>query len=207
MSEATVATDGKKYMKDGQGRMVPLDMVAEIDRLRDDVVRETIERAMSTQKDIRACKGRIMEDLKSFIDISSERFGVKLGGKKGNVTLTSFDGEFKVIIAVNENIFFDERLQVAKELIDECIREWSEGSRSEIQVLVNDAFYVDKQGKINTNRILGLRRLAIEHPKWQKAMEAITESIQVSGSKEYVRFYRRNKDDGYDQISLDLASL
>ena len=207
MSEATVGTDGKQYMKDGQGRMVPLDMVAEIDRLRDDVVRETIVRAMATQKDIRACKGRIMEDLKSFIDISSERFGVKLGGKKGNVTLTSFDGEFKVIIAVNENIFFDERLQVAKELIDECIREWSEGSRSEIQVLVNDAFYVDKQGKINTNRILGLRRLAIEHPKWQKAMEAITESIQVSGSKEYVRFYRRNKDDGYDQISLDLASL
>lgn len=207
MNGATTAADGKQYMKDGQGRMIPLDMVTEIDRLRDEVVRDTIERAMAMQKDIRACKERIMGDLKSFIDISSERFGVKIGGKKGNVTLTSFDGEFKVIIAVNENIFFDERLQVAKELIDECIREWSEGSRSEIQVLVNDAFYVDKQGKINSNRILGLRRLAIEHPKWQKAMEAITESIQVSGSKEYVRFYRRNKEDGYDQISLDLAAL
>lgn len=204
-----IVTDasGRQYMNDSQGRMVPVDMVNEIDRLRDSVVRETITRVIAMQAELAECKQRIMEDLKSFIELSYDRFGVKVGGKKGNVTMTSYDGVYKVMIAINENIYFDERLQVAKELIDECIKEWSEGTRSEIQVLVNDAFYVDKQGKINTNRILGLRRLAIEHPKWQRAMEAITESIQVSGSKEYVRFYKRNKDDGYDQISLDLASL
>ena len=198
---------GKEYMTDSQGKLVPADIVSDIDKARDGVVRDTMSKVLAMQAELREFKGRIMGDLKSFIELSSERFGVQIGGKKGNVTLTSYDGEYKIVIAVNEHIYFDERLQVAKELIDECIKEWSEGARSEIQALVNDAFYVDKQGKLNTNRILGLRRLAIEHPKWKKAMDAITESIQVSGSKEYVRFYRRNNNGAYDQVSLDLASL
>lgn len=197
----------QRFMKDGRGRMVPIDLVSEIDRLRDEVVKEAIEKAIDTQMVIRESKDSIMENLKTFIDLSADRFGIKLGGKKGNITLTSFDGEYRILIAVNENIAFDERLQIAKGLIDECIKEWSDGIRSEIHILVNDAFYVDKQGKINTNRILGLRRLEINHPKWQKAMRAITESLTITGSKEYVRFYKRNGNDGYDQISLDMASV
>jgi hypothetical protein len=37
-------------------------------------------------------------------------------------------------------------------------------------------------------------------------MQAITESIQYSSSKQYVRVYRRNRDGGYDQIPLDVAA-
>ena len=54
---------------------------------------------------------------------------------------------------------------MAKALVDECIQDWSAGSRDEIKVLVNDSFYVDKTDKINTQRILGLRRLNIEDEK------------------------------------------
>lgn len=103
---------------------------------------------------------------------------------------------------------FDERLQAAKQLIDECIIDWSQGSRDEIKVLVQAAFQTDKEGKINTGRVLALRRLDIRDEKWQKAMQAISESLQVVGSKEYVRFYERiGESDQYRPIALDLAAV
>ena len=121
----------------------------------------------------------------------------------------SYDGEYKVLVSVNENIVFDERLQIAKDLIDDCINDWSQDSRSEIRALIQDAFYVGKSGQINRNRILGLRRLDIQDERWQKAMQAISDSIQVSDSKSYVRIYRRDKEDAekYSMIDLDISAL
>jgi hypothetical protein len=108
---------------------------------------------------------------------------------------------------MNDQLIFDERLQIARQIISDCLDKWSDGARPEIRMLVNDAFQVDKAGKINAARVLGLRRLDIRDSDWQKAMKAITESIQVSGSKQYLRFYERNEQGEYVQIPLDVAAL
>jgi hypothetical protein len=108
---------------------------------------------------------------------------------------------------MNETITFDERLQVARQIIGGCLDRWAAGARPEIRVLVNDAFQVDKAGNISTTRVLGLRRLEITDPDWQEAMKAITESIQISGSKQYLRFYERDEQGEYIQIPLDVAAL
>jgi hypothetical protein len=62
-------------------------------------------------------------------------------------------------------------------------------------------------GSVNTARILGLRRLAIDDVQWQQAMEAISDAIQVSGTKEYLRFYTRDESGKYQQIPLDFAAM
>ena len=73
---------------------------------------------------------------------------------------------------------------------------------------MQSAFQTDKEGKINTGRVLALRRLDIRNEKWQKAMQAIGESLQVVGSKEYVRIYERiGNTDQYRPISLDVAAV
>jgi hypothetical protein len=190
------------YLEDSQGRMVPQDMVSEIDRLRDELVREIVAKATDLSQRLHDFKQDTMADIESFISLSAERYGVQVGGKKGNVTLTTYNGEYKILRAISEYITFDEGLQAAKELIDQCIKDWSDGSRDEIKVLINDAFYVDKMGKVNTNRILGLRRLAITDPKWKRAMDAIGESLTVSGSKAYIRIYKRIGDGSYRQINM-----
>jgi len=195
------------YMKDPQGRLVPVAMVTEIDKTRNDLVLELVEKAQDLSVILADFKTDAMADIAAFVELSAEKFGVKLGGEKGNVQLVSFDGQYKIMRAVSETISFDERLQVAKELIDGCIHEWSQGSTDQIKALVNDAFYVDKQGKINTNRILGLRRLNITDEKWKQAMDAISESIQVGGSKSYIRIYKRREDGSYQQVNLDMAAL
>ena len=196
------------FRKDAKGCLVPEAMIRPIDRARDELVQELAQKAKAVSASLRAFKTESFADIAAFVDLSAEQYDVKLGGKKGNLTLYSFDGTFRVQVAIAEHMVFYERLQVAKQLIDECIVEWSQDSRDEIKVLVQAAFQTDKEGKINTGRVLALRRLDIRDAKWQKAMQAIGESLQVVGSKEYVRFYERVGDsDQYEPINLDVAAV
>ena len=195
------------YIRNSKGGLDPISMVKDVDRARNDLVLDIIKKTMLMSSKLQDLKKEMFGDIKAFVELSAEKYGVKFGGKKGNMSFLSYDGEFKVLVAVNEMVTFDERLQIAKELIDACIKDWSKDSRTEIRALVNDAFYVGKAGKLNSNRILGLRRLEITDPRWKKAMEAIGDSIQISESKEYIRVYKRNSNGDYDLINLDVASL
>ena len=196
------------YKQDAQGRLVPVESIAPIDLARDDLVAEIVQRTKAMHAQLRDYKAQVFDDLAAFVALSAEQYGAKVGGDKGNVTLTSYDGRYKIQRAVSETLSFDERLQAAKALIDECIHAWSQGARSEIRALVNDAFQVDKTGRINTTRVLGLRRLDIQDPKWRSAMDAISDALQVTGSKSYVRVYERiGASDQYRQIPLDVAGI
>ena len=109
---------------------------------------------------------------------------------------------------MQDHIVFGEQLMAAKELIDECVQEWSEGANDNIRVLVSHAFQTDREGKINTGRVLALRRLAIKDEKWQQAMQAIADSMQTASTKPYIRFYERMESTGeYRPISLDVAAV
>jgi len=196
------------YWRDGEGRLIPENMVKPIDRARDDLVRELVGKAKAASAVLADFKAKAFGDIGAFVEMSGEQYGVKLCGVKGNVTLLSFDGRFKIVRQIQEHLVFDERLQAAKQLIDECIQTWTEGSSDEIKALINDAFQVNKEGKINTARVLGLKRLNINDEKWLRAMQAIADSVQVAGSKPYIRIYERVGDtDQYQPISLDVAAV
>jgi len=197
----------QKFMTDSQGRQVPEELVKDIDKLRDQTVRRITDEAVKLKEVLNQFKERIRDEIYSFVETSAGVYGVKLGGRKGNITLSTYDGKYRLTVAMSDNITFDERLQVARELIGKCLNKWSDGARQEIKLLVNDAFQVDKAGKISTARVLGLRRLDIQDKDWQKAMTAITESIQITGTKQYLRVYERDDNGEYQMIPLDVAAL
>ena len=60
---------------------------------------------------------------------------------------------------------------------------------------------------VDTGRVLGLRRAKIDDEKWLRAMAAIGDSIQVAGSKPYIRFYERDANGVYQAINLDMAAV
>jgi len=195
-------------MINGQGHLVPVDQVKDIDMARNDLVLDIVASFKQQQQKLATLKGNVLGEISAFVEMSAEQYGAKLGGKKGNVSLLSFDGSYKLTLQVSEYITFDERLQVAKSLIDECIHDWSNGADSKILVLVNDAFQVDKEGNVSTSRILGLRRLKIDDSKWLQAMQAIADSMTCAGSKTYIRAYQRvGQTDQWKVISLDFAAL
>lgn len=207
MNATPNTTQPTGYMQDAAGRLVPESKVKPIDLLRDQLVRDLVAGAVGLNAAIAKFKGHAFGDIAAFVTASAEQYDVRLGGDKGNVSLYSYDGRYKIQRQVQDSIKFDERLKAAKALIDECIFEWSQGSSDNIMVLVNDAFAVDREGDVNTNRVLALRRLNITDPKWLLAMQAIGDSISVVGSRSYVRFYERvGSSDQYRPITLDLAS-
>ena len=197
----------KGYWQDASGNLVPISKIKSIDKDRTKVVTELCEEAKKASAALFAFKTTAMQAIIDFVDRSLAEYDVKAGGKKGNITLHSFDGRYKIVRQLQEKIAFDERLQAAKLLIDECIQGWSKGSNVNIKVLVNDAFQVDSEGKISTGRVLGLRRHDIKDEAWQRAMTAITDSMRVTGTKPYVRFYERDDHTGeYIAINLDVAA-
>ena len=196
------------YMQDGKGRLTPVELIKDIDMLRNDTVERIVDRALNLQAEMRQFKHQALNDIQTFVELSAEKYGIEVGGVKGNVQLISYSGKYKLVRSISEYITFDERLQVAKELIDKCIHRWSEGARAEIRALIEDAFQTDQTGKISTSRVLGLRRLDINDREWQQAMQAISDSIQITGSKTYVRLYERlGQSDQFMPISLDIAGL
>lgn len=195
------------YMENAQGHLVPKARIKEIDLARHELVMEKVTKIRAMQERLGKLKAEIMDDMEAFIALSAEKYGVQLGGQKGNVTLVSFDGRYQIKRQISEHMTFDERLQAAKALIDECLKTWTQGSPTELRAIVNDAFAVDKEGRINTGRILGLRRLDITDDRWQRAMQAISDSIQVAGAKAYFRAYERNQHGKMIAIPLDIAAL
>jgi hypothetical protein len=195
-----------KYMEDAQGRLVPTQQIRQVDLERDSLVKEIYSKANELSGILASFKQKTLGDIQAFTELSAEKYGATLGGKKGNVTLMSFDGSIKIQRSIDEHLVFDERLQGAKALVDECINQWAENSDPKIKTLISDAFQVDKAGRLNINRILGLRRLNFEDERWSRAMTAISESLQVVGSKAYIRIYTRTSDGEYKPLPLDVAA-
>ncbi len=194
------------YMADGVGRLVPLESIKEVDLVRNGLVIELMKRAETVSQLLVECKKSSMEDIQAFVELSAEKYGANLGGKVGNVTLTSYDGKFKIVRSMDDFLRFDERLQAAKALIDDCLSRWSDGSGKELRTIVLDAFQVDKAGRINTKRVLSLRKYDFDDEMWKHAMQAISDSIQVESSKAYVRFYQRDAKGDYQQLNLNIAA-
>lgn len=196
------------FMKNALGHLVPLAQVREHDKLRDDVAQTLVLEAIAINERLEAFKKKALADIDDLVTVSSDRYDVKLGGKKGNVSITTFDGQYKIERAYADRISFTEEILAAKELVNVCIRSWSEGANSHLLVLVERAFKANKQGQLKAADLLNLLRIEIDDPSWKAAMQALKDSILVIGTAVYVRVYRRaDETDKYLPISLNIAGV
>ncbi|MEO0678836.1 MAG: DUF3164 family protein [Pseudomonadota bacterium] len=196
------------YMMDARGALIPVAKVKPQHKLEDALVLELHDAARAISDELAVFKARAFREVQTFREIVAEEYGASVGGRKGNVTLRSYDGRLEMQVAVGETLSFGPELQVAKTLIDECIMAWSEGANDNLRVLIDQAFQVNKAGRIDTHRVLALRNLEIDDEPWKRAMDAISDAVRVVGSKSYVRFYLRNpEDDSRVAIPLDIAAV
>lgn len=195
------------YVEDAKGRLVPREMVKEIDIIRDEMIMNLVPQAIELSEALRKFKIAAFGDILDFSDLSESLYHKKVGGNKGNANLFTYNGKFKIERSVNDLLEFDERLQTAKNLIDECINDWSSDAKDELKILVEGVFEVDKKGNVNTKRILELRKYNIEDERWKTAMTAIADSLKIIGSKSYVRIYERTDDGKWQNIPLSLSAV
>ncbi len=157
---------------------------------------------------LREGRTKMLDAVAAFVSISGEQYGSKVGGEKGNVTLHSYDGSLKVQRAMQDRITFDERLQAARTLINECLRDWSEGANANLRAIVDAAWETDRDGNVSTSRILGLRAIKVkDDERWDQAMKALTDSMQVVYSKSFIRVYEKDAYGEFQPIPLDIAKV
>lgn len=198
--------DGVEHIIGAKGDKTPVSMVKPQHLLEDALVREEMGHAVAISEQLSRFAAHFYENLGAYEDLLAERYNAKLGGAKGNKTLFSHDGTMKITVQIADLVVFGPELQIAKELVDECLTEWTAGSGDELKAVVQRAFNVDKEGQINRAALYHLLRLEIEHERWQAAMQAIKDAMQTVGSKRYVRFYRRETPDGaWLPVTIDLA--
>jgi len=196
------------FMEASDGSLVPLSKIKAQHLLEDEMVRRLAQGAMSLNEALSAFKQAALEQAGAFMDLLAQEYDTRRGGKEGNVTFRTFDGRLEMQVSVAKSLSFGPELQQAKHLIDGCIERWSEGASDNIRVLVNDAFQVNKQGRIDTQRVLGLRRLSIDDADWRRAMDAIADALRVHSTKTYLRFYAVDPGTGTRRaIPLDMAAL
>jgi hypothetical protein len=196
------------YMVNTLGHLVAEETIKPIDKLRDQTVRAIAAKAIDLNRILRAFKKMAFDDLAAFVEASAEQYDVNLGGTKGHLTLVSFDGQFKIVRSVADVITFDEQLLAAKALVDDYLQHLTEGSESELKSFVNQVFKVNDSGTVRTSEVLRLLRYDIKDPRWETAMQAIRNAINVVGSKSYIRIYQRlGSSDQYMPICLDLAKV
>ena len=204
--DGRIDLNGASYMHDAKGGLTPVELIKPQDLLQDEVVRKIVGYAADLSEQVARFKEHTFDDIGGFEALLEQEYGSTIGGAKGNKTLQSVDGLYKVTVQVADTIDFGPELQIAKGLVDECLNEWSADARAEIRAIVTRAFNTDKAGQINRSEIFMLLRLDIEDERWQRGMKAIRDAMRVVGSKTYVRCYQRERHDApWHAITIDLA--
>ncbi|NNG45001.1 DUF3164 family protein [Pseudoalteromonas sp. NEC-BIFX-2020_002] len=198
----------KEFLINHKGHQVPLKAIRPADIIRHEFVQKAIELAKAQSYHLAEFKKQQMGEFDAFMGLLAQEYAVEMGGKKGNVTLRSFDHKQKITLQVQESIELGPELLIAKDLIDECLNEWSANANENLKLIIEQTFATDKKGKVSVQKVLGLRRLKItdDSGKWQRAMDIIADAIQVIDSTRFIRFYE-TVGELERAISLDIAKL
>ena len=102
--------DGVVFREDSRGAWMPESSIKPQDILKDDLVENAAGKIVDMRDKMKQLNREIKEEIRAYIDLIGEKYGVKLKGSKGNITLTSYDGKTRIVIGISESIYFVEKL-------------------------------------------------------------------------------------------------
>ncbi len=146
---ARVIVEGAAYLRDAQGRLTPEALVRPQDLLHDGMVRRTVAFAVDLSAQITRFRAHCFDDIAAFDALLEDEYGGHTRRSvKGNRTYLSYDGTMKAQVQIAERVAFGPEMQVARDLVDECLAEWSRDSGNEMRAIVGHAFQVDREGHL-----------------------------------------------------------
>ena len=202
--------DNELFWEDPLGRLNRKSNIDDVDVLRDEAISMIAEEWLGLQRDMKSLKDWVYGIVSGYLDELYTKYDVKRKKDNSSISLTDYSGQYRLKIQVAKVLCANEKAKLAQDLIKECADEWSPGAKPELMVIVDDAFARNADGNMSVARLLGLKRLAINGVKWDRAMEIISEAVTVETTKRYIRLYKRDKSSDEEKwvaIPLDLASL
>lgn len=206
VSDGVIRFDGGEYMRASDGSLMPVANIRAQDKLQDELVRKILGFAMPLSETIARFVQHTFDDADDLVELLDQNYGVKRGGKAGNLTFTTFDQLMKVEVSRAKIIDFGPSLEQAKALVDEVLAELARNADDVLKGLVTRAFNIENGGLANRAALLQLLRWEIPDDRWRRAMDAVRDAIEVKGTKRYARIYHRaSVDDAWSAVSLDAA--
>ena len=208
MARETVGANGVKYWEDCNGILTPVKNIKEEDKARDKAVERAVNKALKLHDLIVKFKAEMEEIVKNYLESVAEKYDSEW---QGNTILINFAQDMKVAVRVQKYIDFNEKINVAKTLINECLMAWSADSNPALATLVNQAFETDKKGQINREFIFKLTHFKMNAKthmeEWNKAIALLNESMYIKKTKDYMNYYRRIDGEKWELITLDYAAV
>jgi hypothetical protein len=197
------------YRENARGQLVRESGMTEIEKLGDELTGSIAAEWLDLQARTRALKRRIFAEMAALAEVAASQHKVTLGGDKGNMTIRTYNGKFKVERSAQEFLVFDENVMAAKQLLEEFVEEKTDGVDPDLVVVLDRTFRRGEDGRLSVQRLTELLTYGIKHPKWAQAMDIINEAMRVGGVRSYVRLHRRveGRFDKYESVPLDIAKL
>lgn len=191
-------------MRDSNGNDIPLKYVSRYDKARDKAVRRILARFLKAREMLEGVVADCIADLN---ELAATKESV---GEKGNFSARSFDGLIQASIRQQYNIFLDERVVKARELmlgyVERVLAKVGGNDAQALRLIIAEAFKANAQGFLSTGKIMSLLRMEIDNADWREAKKILQESIKPQKGKRYLVCERRATTQGdFRPIRLDIA--
>ena len=191
-------------MRDSNGNDIPLKYVSKYDKAKDKAVRKVLARFLRARELLEGVVAETIAELEALADTKE-----KLGAK-GNFSARSFDGLIQVSIRQQYNIFLDERVVKARELmlgyIEKVLSRIGGNDAQALKIIVAEAFKANAQGFLSTGKIMSLLKMEIDNADWREAKRILQEAIRPQKGKRYLVCERRASTQAdFEAVRLDIA--
>ena len=191
-------------MVDSDGNEVPIKYVSKYDRLRDRQVRRIEARFRKARAMLEALVRDSIKDLEILMNAKD-----KLGAK-GNFSAQSFDALISVSIRQQYNIYLDERVVRARELmigyVEGVLAKVGGNDAAALRLIIAEAFKANAQGFLSTGKVMSLLRMEIDNADWREAKRILQDSIKPQKGKRYLVVETRpGTQQDFTAIRLDIA--
>lgn len=165
-------------------------MMSAQDRDREEMIDSTFESVDSLRSILCEEKTKIHDNVMTFLTETAFCYDVNW---KGNASLFNFDKNLKVTVTVQDKKAYDERLNVAREKMIECLDETEQISRTLIE-------------SSGPRTLLKFQHLKIEKQAWKDAMQILRDAVTIIGKKTYMNFYKKTGDK-WERVVLDFQKI
>lgn len=201
--------NGEEMIRNCSGLLVHVRYLRADVALTDEVARSVVRKMRALAEHNARVKREIFEEVHAYQDLMLERYNARTGGRRGGLSIASFTDCQKVEVSTADYNRVTAALPAAQALMNEILADLTGNVDANIRTLIMAAFERnEKTGRVNVQRLNGLKKYSLDHPKWPDFILAINEAIEPAGSKTGIRVYTRDKvEDGWEQVVVDFSRL
>jgi hypothetical protein len=176
----------------------------------DQMVRYIIDVASTLSEAVESASNLINANVMGYLEEIAQDHGENW---QGNTVLRTFDGKMTIEVDIQMQKSYDERLQVAGKMISTWLDKKLEfvadpAARKvfeQLQAITKTLLRIDHKGNVDQKKLNLLRKYDFaDEPEWKEAMDLISASERITGTKRYLRFKIANPETGkLEGINVD----